>query len=192
MNYKNVIIPDGWEKRRARDFVHIDDMVYVDKAWIIPRNYGSGVMVGRKLCVGNPLQNELLRSFRDIARKRIETYQPIYQYASRSLDFLVARCLWLAGAETIVPTTSLCGGYKDARVVQVHNSSIIVKPHITHPITQRQTLLYWILTKLDIPYSGGAGDGYMQACTHGKENECFLKEVMYNFHGIKDAMKNVK
>jgi hypothetical protein len=122
-------------------------------------------------------------------RQLLESYLRAFPRSPISFDdyhhnnvFRIALILYLSGAESVEMGFGYLSGDKTKiENILPHKNSLIVKPYL-HSSEVGTNLLWYLLKKLKIGYSGGAGKNnpsYMQASWMDKEN--FILELIALF-----------
>ena len=116
--------------------------------------------------------------------------RPLYwgDYCSRSLGAYMGLILFFSGHKSVKHTVSWTCGEKEPQNIQVHPFSVIVEPYIESP-EKDIPLLWFLLRKAEIRYSGGAGQenkSYVQACPSDRNHEQTIQEMVRTFNALKD------
>ena len=179
-----VIIPSGWYELPLGSSVEVYDLQWSRqyKKWVHVTHYGDyGHNLSRRYVIREINQRkELSWIMRDFPNSfRLRSF-------NTCKEFQIAKALFLAGAKTAEHCIRYSCGKKTIDNIQVHPDAIRITPYLEYPTTNEVNLLWYLLRKSDVRYSGGAGDGWMQACSHDKKDNGFLAKVIFYFNAIKN------
>lgn len=181
------LIPKGWQIVKSSERKHIYDLEF-DKAakkWIHVQKFGdfsdfnSKQLIIRQIVVKEKLMM-LLRQFPN---------QMYYRgYSAYKTPHLMAQILFLAGVKKVNFNPHYLGGEKRLENIIPQENSVSFSPCVSLPVTNDRNLLWYLLNKAGIKFSGGASEdensSYMQASWHNSKE--FIFELKDHFNKIKD------
>lgn len=182
----NVKIPDGWYEIPLGQPVFVYDLQWnrKTKSWEHVTHFGDCQRRCKRRYIirENRVRDELMLMLRYFPSVPFH-YK---NYNSHNKEFIMAQVLWLAGINTVEHGVNWICGEKKVENIQVSPYSIEVKPYVTLPCTNGQNILWYLLRKLNVKYSGGASqnDGWAQASW--VDNEGFISNVVMYFNAIKN------
>jgi len=185
-----ITIPTGWHRVPLGDPVKYHDLIWGNcdpkyksrNGWMHVEQFGDSCKKNTKKHTirQDDIQGDLMMALRH------------FPYTTYSMDRawkkeqLVAYILYLAGAKEINTCVRYLAGEKKLENILLSEAAFTVKPYIELPMTEGTNLLWYLLRKLDIPYSGGAspdGESHMQATWVDKEG--FIPRLIAYFNAMK-------